>query len=213
MSDDHRPRRPAMMSPAAMEAFGGTVDPMQEIEAAHQTAAVLVHAGRSAHDPTVTARLVDLVEELGLSTVADLWAHRPARTLPGALWRLYVLREWVRRAPDEASLDYRAGVRFADVDHAVAGAADPPGPAEVTDLADTILAGVFEGDLAVALERAAAFCRVVAAGRADRSEGEEAATRAAHLMDTADDLTAAASLWRLGELTKPGRHRDGWDIL
>jgi len=201
MSDDHRPRRPAMMSPAAMEAFGGTVDPMQEIEAAHQTAAVLVHAGRSAHDPTVTARLVDLVEELGLSTVADLWAHRPARTLPGALWRLYVLREWVRRAPDEASLDYRAGVRFADVDHAVAGAADPPGPAEVTDLADTILAGVFEGDLAVALERAAAFCRVVAAGRANRSEGEEAATRAAHLMDTADDLTAAASLWRLGELS------------
>ena len=197
MSEDRRqPRRPAMMSPAAMEAFGGTVDPMQEIEAAHQTAAVLVHAGRAANDPTVTARLVDLVEELGLSTVADLWAHRPGRSLPGALWRLYVLREWVRRAPDEASLDYTAGVRFADVDHAVAGAAEPPGPTEVTTLADAILAGVFEGDLAVALERAAAFCRVVAAGRADRSEGEEAATRAAHLLDTADDLTAAASLWR-----------------
>lgn len=202
MSEDRRqPRRPAMMSPAAMEAFGGTVDPMQEIEAAHQTAAVLVHAGRAANDPTVTARLVDLVEELGLSTVADLWAHRPARTLPGALWRLYVLREWVRRAPDEASLDYTAGVRFADVDHAVAGAAEPPGPTEVTALADAILAGVFEGDLAVALERAAAFCRVVAAGRADRSEGEEAATRAAHLLDTADDLTAAATLWRNGELS------------
>ena len=202
MSDDRRqPRRPAMMSPAAMEAFGGTVDPMREIEAAHQTAAVLVHAGRAANNPTVTARLVDLVEELGLSTVADLWAHRPARSLPGALWRLYVLREWVRRAPDEASLDYSAGVRFADVDHAVAGAAEPPGPSEVTTLADAILAGVFEGDLAVALERAAAFCRVVAAGRADRSEGEEAATRAAHLLDTADDLTAAASLWRQGELS------------
>jgi hypothetical protein len=202
MSEDRRQtRRPAMMSPAAMEAFGGTVDPVQEIEAAHQTAAVLVHAGRAANDPTVTARLVDLVEELGLSTVADLWAHRPARTLPGALWRLYVLREWVRRAPDEASLDYAAGVRFADVDHAVAGAAEPPGPTEVTALADAILAGVFEGDLAVALERAAAFCRVVAAGRADRSEGEEAATRAAHLLDTADDLTAAATLWRNGELS------------
>jgi hypothetical protein len=202
MNEDRRqPRRPAMMSPAAMEAFGGTVDPVQEIEAAHQTAAVLVHAGRAANDPTVTARLVDLVEELGLSTVADLWAHRPARTLPGALWRLYVLREWVRRAPDEASLDYAAGVRFADVDHAVAGAAEPPGPTEVTALADAILAGVFEGDLAVALERAAAFCRVVAAGRADRSEGEEAATRAAHLLDTADDLTAAATLWRNGELS------------
>lgn len=190
-----------MSDPAAMAAFGGTVDPVRDIEAAHETAAVLVHAGRAAHDPTLTAKLVDLVEELGLSTVADLWAHRPARSLPGALWRLYVLREWVRRAPDEASLDYTAGVRFSDVDHAVAGAAEPPGPAEVTDLSDAILAGVFEGDLAVALERAAAFCRVVAAGRADRSDGEEAAQRAAHLLDTADDLAGAAALWRQGGLT------------
>ena len=194
-------RRPAMLDPSAMAAFGGTVDPVQEIEAAHETAAVLVHAGRGAHDPRVTARLVDLVEDIGLSTVADLWAHRPARSLPGALWRLYVLREWVRRAPDEASRDYTAGIRFADVDHAVAGAAEPPGPGEVMALADAILAGVFEGDLAVALERAASFCRVVAAGRADRTEGEEVATRAANLLDTATDLRAAAALWRVGELT------------
>ena len=195
------PRRPALLGPSALEAFGGAVDPAQEIEAAHETAAVLVHTGRGAHDPTVTARLVALVEELGLATVADLWANRPARSLPGALWRLYVLREWVRRAPDEASRDYSAGVRFADVDHAVAGAAEPPGPAEVTDLADAILAGVFEGDLAVALERAASFCRVVAAGRADRTEGAEVAARAAQLLDTATDLRAAAALWRVGELT------------
>jgi hypothetical protein len=203
VSDEQRqpPRRPANLDPRAMEAFGGIVDPMQEIEAAHETAAVLVHAGRGAHDPGLTARLVDLVEELGLSTVADLWASRPARSLPGALWRLYVLREWVRRDPDEASRDYSAGVRFAGVEHAVAGPAEPPGPIEVSALADDILAGVFEGDLAVALERAASFCRVVAAGRADRSEGEEVAARAAHLLDTAEDLTAAAGLWRAGSLT------------
>jgi hypothetical protein len=203
VSDEHRPtpRRPALLGASALEAFGGTVDPVREIEAAHETAAVLVHAGRGAHDPAVTARLVDLVEELGLTTVADLWAHRPARSLPGALWRLYVLREWVRRAPDEASRDYTAGVRFAHVEHAVAGAAEPPGPGEVTALVDAILAGVFEGDLAVALDRAASFCRVVAAGRADRTEGEEVAARAAHLLDTAADLRAAAVLWRVGELT------------
>ncbi len=203
VSDEQRqtPRRPAMLGASALEALGGTVDPVREIEAAHETAAVLVHAGRGAHDPAMTARLVDLVEELGLVTVADLWAHRPARSLPGALWRLYVLREWVRRDPDEASRDYTAGVRFAHVDHAVAGAAEPPGPGEVTALADAILAGVFEGDLAVALERAASFCRVVAAGRADRSEGEEVAARAAHLLDTANDLHAAAALWRVDELT------------
>ncbi len=194
------PRRPNLLTPASLEAVAGSVDPMREIEAAHETAAVLVHAGRASDDPGLTARLVGLVEELGLSTVADLWAHRPPRSLPGALWRLYVLREWVRRSPEEASADYAAGMRFADVDHAVAGAADPPGPTEMTAVIDTILTGVFQGDLAVALERAASFCRVVAAGRADRSEGEESADRAAHLLDTAEDLRAAASLWRRGDL-------------
>lgn len=197
MSEEPRPpRRPVLFTPAGLEAHGGTHDPLKEIEAAHETAAVLVHAGRSSHDPVLTARLVALVEELGLSTVADLWAHRPARSLPGALWRLYVLREWVRRSPAEASADYSAGVRFTGVDHVVAGAADPVGPQEVLEVADAILAGVFQGDLSVALDRAAAFCRVVAAGRGERTEGEVAAERAAQLLLTADDLTAAAALWR-----------------
>lgn len=202
MANDERnpPRRPALFSPSALEAHGATFDPMKEIEAAHETAKVLVHAGRGSGDPALTARLVSLVEELGLSTVADLWAHRPARTLPGALWRLYVLREWVRRDPVGASADYTSGMRFADVNHVVAGPAEPTGPQEVTALTDAILAGVFEGDLAVALDRAAAFCRVVAAGRGERTEGEEEAQRAGQLLVTAENLTAAARLWRRGDL-------------
>ncbi len=202
MSDDDRlhPRRPAMFSPAAMEAHAASVDPMQEIEAAHESAAILVRTGRTSRDPELTARLVSLVEELGLSTVADLWASRPARSLPGCLWRLYVLREWVRRDPAGASADYVAGMRFTDVNHAVAGVAEPPGPDEVAAMTDAVLAGVFSGDLAVALDRAAAFCRVVSAGRADLSEGEEAAQRAAQLLLTADDLAGAANLWRAGQL-------------
>ena len=77
-------------------------DPAEVTEVAHQTAAILVGTGRAAHDPEVTARLVTLVDDLGLSTVADLWSARPARSLPGALWRLYALREWVRRSPEQA---------------------------------------------------------------------------------------------------------------
>ena len=195
------PRRPAFLTPAALEALGGTVDPVQEIEAAHETAAVLVRTGRAANDPAVTARLVALVEEMGLSAVADLWASRPARSLPGALWRLYALREWVHRAPEEASADYSAGIRFTVVNHAVAGVAEPPGPQELTALTDAVLTGVFQGELDVALERAAAFCRVVAAGRADRSDGEALANRAAALLATGEDLKGCAALWRSGELT------------
>ena len=205
------PRRPAFFSPAAMETQGGTVpDPAQVTEIAHETAAVLVGTGRAAEDPALTERLVSLVDELGLSTVAELWADRPPRSLPGALWRLYALREWVQRNPEEASADYAAGMRFTDVNHVVAGVAEPPGPAELQALTDAVLRGVFSGDLDLALQRAAAFCRVVAAGRADRAHStdvtdREAAgrqtRRAANMLTTAEDLEAGAHLWRAGELT------------
>jgi len=204
------PRRPRHFGPEALEAHGGMLPgPAEVTEIAHQTAAILVGTGRATHDPEVTARLVGLVDELGLSTVADLWSGRPARTLPGALWRLYALREWVRRSPEQASREYAAGVRFTDVAHAIAGVEEPPGPDEVNRLADQILAGVFDGDLAVALERAAAFCAVVAAGRAELAHDRDAADpdaagamtrRAAAMQTTGEDLRSCASLWRGGEL-------------
>lgn len=202
MSESERPhhRRPAFFSPSALEAHGGAYDPTEEIHVAHETAAALVHAGRASADPELTTRLVALVDDIGLSTMAELWSQRPARSLPGALWRLYVLREWVRRAPEEASREYAAGIRFTGPSHAIAGAADPPSPEEMGRLVDEILRGVFEGDLSVALERAAAFCRVVSAGRADVSVGDATAEQAANVLAMADDLSACARLWRSGGL-------------
>lgn len=203
MSDHDRqsPRRPVFFSPSALEAHGGAYDPADEIHAAHETAAALVHAGRAAADPDLTARLVAIVDDIGLSTLAELWSARPARSLPGALWRLYVLREWVNRAPEEAGREYAAGIRFTTPDHAVAGVAEPPGPAEMSRVTDEILRGVFDGDLAVALERAAAFCRVVSAGRADVSSGDESAEQAANVLGLGEDLASCARLWRAGTLT------------
>ncbi len=204
------PRRPVLASSDWIEAHGGSrPGPAEVTEVAHQTAAILVGTGRAAHDPDVTARLVQIVDDLGLSTVADLWSARPARSLPGALWRLYALREWVRRAPVQASREYAAGIRFTDVAHVVAGIAEPPRPEELQRVADQILAGVFDGDLAVALERASAFCAVVAAGRAELAhdtdvadpEGASGLTRTASAMlTTGEDLRACASLWRSGDL-------------
>jgi hypothetical protein len=214
--DRANPRRPAFFTPLSMDSRGGlaSLDPAQVAEVAHETAAVIVRTGRAAHDPELTSRLVAIVDDLGLSTIAELWADLPARTLPGALWRLYALREWVCCDAYGASADYAAGIRFADVPHVVAGVAEPPGPAEVRDLTDAILTGVFEGDMAVALERASGFCRVVAAGRAERANDSDASAsgvhdplwgsaqtrRAASMLTTADDLEACARLWRSGDL-------------
>lgn len=205
----HRPRRPTLLGKAAIETLGGAPDPAQLAEAAHATAQALVETGRAKHDAETTARLVRLVDDHGLDTVATLWADRPARSLPGTLWRLYALREWVRRDPTEASADFTAGGPIAHVPRVVAGAAEPPTPEALRHLADAILAGVFEGDLAVALERAGAFCRVVAAGRAHRADDVEQydatlaaalTRRSASLHRTAEDLEAAAALWRTGSL-------------
>jgi hypothetical protein len=210
------PRRPAFFTPLSMDSRGGpeSLDPARVTEVAHETAAVIVRTGRAARDPELTSKLVALVDDLGLSTLAELWADRPARTLPGALWRLYVLREWVCRDALGASEDYAAGIRFADVPHVVTGVAEPIGPVELRGLTDAILTGVFEADLAIALERASGFCRVVAAGRAQRANDADAngsdiedslwgsaqTRRAASLLTTADDLEACARLWRKGDL-------------
>ncbi|MEA5154666.1 hypothetical protein [Raineyella sp.] len=200
MTDDRRPRRPGFLPPAALEALGERTDPIEALHAAHESAAVLLHAGRAADDPAVTERLVALVDDIGLDTLADLWAQRPARTLPGALWRLYVLHTWVLTDPYGAAREYAAGIRFTEPDHVVAGAGDPTGPDEVRRVTDEILQGVFDGDFAIALERAAAFCHVVSSGRAEVSEGAEAALQAARMQTMAQDLTACARLWRDGAL-------------
>ena len=113
--------------------------------------------------------------------------------------------------PQTAALLYEGGrVHLDSVDPVVAGAPAPAGPDELVSLIDTILRGVFEGDFAIALERAAAFCRVEASGAThladdyDPTEPDRASaltTRALRLSTYARDLAASAALWRRDALT------------
>jgi hypothetical protein len=204
-----RPRRPAMLDPRAADDLPGDSDPALRSEIAHTTAGAIVHQARASEDPDVVDRLVRLVEAEGLDVVAALWSDSPAGTLPGALWRLYVLREWVRRDPGTLAGRYRSGAGVAQVPGVVAGVAMPPGPDDVREVVDAVLSGVFAGDLAIALERGAAFCRVLATGAAfDADDVEEQdpdgarhLTRgASSLVRTAEELELAADLWRRNRL-------------
>jgi len=194
-----------MLDPRAADELPGDADPALRSEIAHTTAGAIVHQARASEDPAVVERLVRLVEAEGLDVVAALWADSPPGTLPGALWRLYVLREWVRRDPATIAERFRSGAVAAQVPGVVAGVAMSPGPADVREVADAVLSGVFAGDLAVALERGAAFCRVLATGAAfDADDVEDAdpdgarrLTRgASSLIRTAEELELAADLWR-----------------
>ncbi|WP_066460161.1 hypothetical protein [Sanguibacter suarezii] len=198
-----------MLGPREADEIPGELDPALRGEIAHTTAAAIVHRARASEDPEVVERLVRLVEDEGLDVVAGLWADSSADTLPGALWRLYVLREWVRRDPATIAERFRLGVAAVPVHEVVAGVVTPTGPDDVRDVADAVLSGVFAGDLAVALERGAAFCRVLAVGAAfdadyvdvvDAGHATQMTRGAASLVRTAEELEHAANLWRAHRL-------------
>ncbi|HLS14846.1 MAG TPA: hypothetical protein VK095_10065 [Beutenbergiaceae bacterium] len=203
-------RRPAMLAPDQADAIASDADPTARSEVAHTIAQALVRGGREgSQDQELLERLIALVDHEGLDAIAELWAQSPAETLPGALWRLYLLREWVQRDPSTIAERYRLGIHRAEVAGVVAGVADPAGPQEIRRIVDAVLSGVYGGDLSVALDRAAAFVRVLATGSAmdadwlELSDSERATAltrRAGALLDTAADLEEAAGLWRTGRL-------------
>jgi len=204
--------KPVPVSPDSIDANAPAPDQLEVAEMAHRSAAILVERGRSNEDPEVRARLIDLPRTVGLATLAEVWSQRPARTLPGALWRLYVLHEWVQRSPELVARAFSAGAAHAEVYRVISGVVEPPQPDDLHELTHQILNGVFEGDLDVALERAAAFCHVTATGLAvlhgegtyprapadtpgEQAHRSEELRRAARLQDTGADLQACARLW------------------
>jgi hypothetical protein len=201
-------------------------DPAARLEAAHSSAAAVVARLGAQDDPTAGARMAAAVDsDEGLEAAARLWAAAAPVSLPGALWRLVALRAGVRRDPVQAARDFDAGRAHVPVAEVVAGVADPPGPAQVLRLVDDVLRGIGGVDFDTALQRAAAFARILAVGRSFRADamdeqerisggstgprrlgrsGADAAdvlTRsAAALVTTAGHLESAARHWRAGDL-------------
>lgn len=204
MSDFHKPvKRPGDV----IEMMAGSGDPAELSGLAHDTAAALLNRVRKAPDQQVVDRVIAFADGEGLEDLAELWADSPASSLPGAMWRLYLLRHAVREAPSAAGYRFKRGVEVDTVGQAIAGSGSAPSPEEVVDLATEILRGAFTGDFAVALERAAAFARVMAGGSRELISGNGDPQRVAderRRLEGYDavsaELTTAAALWRSGEL-------------
>ena len=177
------------------------------IEAAHVTARAVVERGRADADPVARKALVALGDGDGLDDLAELWSSSPADTLPGALWRLYLLRRWIAREPRELARCYEIGSTRAEVADAIAGVERPPGPPEMVALADAVLGGAVSAELDVALDRAGAFYLVVAAGtfaavdELDPRAARDRSEAARRLRRTGLELAQAARLARAGALS------------
>jgi len=191
MSDrpHHRPMTPGGKFFAEI---AGGADPAQLREAGDLAATILVRGARAEHDPGLVERIVHLADSEGLETLAEVWSGAPADTLSGSLWRLFLLRSWVHANPNRVALDYDAGQRRAEVARVVAGVADPPGPDELRAMVDEVLRGIAGGDFAVTLFRAAAFARIVAAGRA--ALGEATHEEIVRMLTMSEQLEAAGHL-------------------
>jgi hypothetical protein len=197
----HRPRLRSDLT-AMIDAAGGE-QPESVADRAAATAEAVVAAGREGRGDLPSQELVRLADIVGLDTLALLWRDADTVSLPGALWALYLLRQWCHADPDRVVALWRAGAPLAAADAMVVGVPEAPEAADLTRLADAVVAGVFDGDPAVALERGAAMFRVLATGRRERAAAapvDDEFERALRHDRVAADLTAAARRWRAGTL-------------
>lgn len=191
-------KKPSLPGHQLFEAQAGGDDPAELAAAGHRIATLLVRGPRDDVDQGLVDRVLHLADEEGLGTIAELWSHAAADSLPGALWRLYLLRTWVHRQPDQAAREYAAGKAYAPVHEVLAGVVDPPGPGEVIALVDTVVKGIVGEHFDVTLDRAASFAHIVGVGRSQLDRGDPHS--AAKLVDTALHLRRAAELERMSEL-------------
>lgn len=202
--------RPVKRPSGTFDSLWGGDDPAVIGRIAHDSAHALLNRVRSAGDAELVDRVTEFADHHGIDTVAELWAQASAKSLPGALWRVYVLRSVIVQQPELTALAFERGrVLSGGIDPVVAGAATPTGPEEIKVVADEILHGVFSGDFAGALDRASAFARVCSVGCVDLAHdadvsaparASEFTTRASRLLSIASDLTSCARLWRAGSL-------------
>ena len=206
-----RPSRPAQLDPAVADGLAGGMDPQALSEMSHLSAAALLDRVRHSEDPAVVERVLTLVETVGVDEIAELWSDAEPDSLPGVLWRLYMLRTWMRSNRDSIAHLWRLGEPVATTASAIAGVDQAPSEDDIVRLADSILSGAFVGDFAalgLRVEARRMVTRAEANGAFSSDADEKAVrTKAARLMHTAGSLMATAkdfqhgaNLWRRGRL-------------
>lgn len=226
--------RPARLENA--DALEGSADIAATSELAHRSAQALVGAAESsptardiapaasgnptAIDPTDTLareRVVALVASAGVDDIAELWADSPAMTLPGMLWRLFLLREWIRRDPELVARRYATVVDLTKADAATQARAEAalkearrvPSAEQMRTELDRLLAGEVTDTPTLARMTAAAarFLEALAAGSSPTWIDDDADELADHvtrrdsaLRATAEELADAARRAQSGRL-------------
>lgn len=167
------PRRPASLTDQQAENIVGDTDPADHSEFAHATAWALL--GVPSGDFTLeTVRRIQEASRLeGADLVAATWLRSPAFTLPGALWRLYLIHQWheLNAALVEERYDTGCEVILADAEFSAPDSLEVRLAVNLPSLRETLhaIAAVFAGYaneelLVPVLDSASRLLHVLAAG-------------------------------------------------
>ncbi|MCI1832687.1 MAG: hypothetical protein LKI88_02270 [Bifidobacterium sp.] len=195
-----RPARPAQLSPGVVDNLAGGADPQAINDMSHASAAALLDRVHHTQDPEVVRRVLTLVDTEGVDIIAGLWSDAEPDSLPGILWRLYLLRTWCGKNRESIARLWKLGEPVATTASAIAGVDQAPTEEDIARTADSILSGAFTGDFAIALDRASSFTIVVAGGL------HVQARRMARDGDAREELDPLSE--QIAEKNSPGRPYD-----
>ena len=198
MSTRKAPRRPAMLDAEQAENIPGAEDAASSSEVAHLVAQTLLGIEKESDENV--QRLRQLLESGGIDTVSELWSTSPAGTLPGTLWRLYLIYQWYLRDPQLVNERFQQGLAALEIGDIFSREHSDK---SVTNLMDR-LAALWQAQTSIAelaplLDRVSDFLQVLASGvsaewiKDSRDELADSVTlRPQALLQTADDLKLSA---------------------
>ena len=129
--------------------------------------------------------------------LAEAWSTAEPGSRAAVLWRLHLLRTWLRFRGAEAATCYLAGRGMAPVEDVVAGVPEVPSAADLGEVGERLLLAAYGGSFADAAERGAALLRVVASGQAHiAGDDRRALQQAIQARESADVLAAGARAYR-----------------
>lgn len=189
------PRRPASLRQQAAEEIVGNAEMEERSDIAHESALALLGIASDDIDRDAIESLRQTVRSDGPEMLASLWDASPAASLPGALWRIYLLWQWNQMNPQIVEQRYAEGIE------AVHGGGKASLP-DTLRASEAVLTGrVADDQLAPVLEAAARVMEIMAAGvRYGPRWITEPSSELAHpvtrrpqaLLDTAEELMDAA---------------------
>lgn len=198
MSTRKAPRRPAMLDAEQAENIPGAEDAASSSEVAHLVAQTLLGIEKESDENV--QRLRQLLESGGIDTVSELWSTSPAGTLPGTLWRLYLIYQWYLRDPQLVNERFQQGLAALEIGDIFSRKHSDKSVANLMDkLAALWQAQTSIAELAPLLDRVSDFLQVLASGvsaewiKDSRDELADSVTlRPQALLQTADDLKLSA---------------------